>query len=54
MAKRQISARIEEQLLIEAKDKNINRTEVFEKALAEKLGYKIERGTKLIKLEESV
>lgn len=50
MSKKQVSVRIEEELLIEAKERKLNRTAVFERALAEELGYKIERGTRLVKI----
>jgi hypothetical protein len=53
MAKKKTTIRIEEMLLDEAKRQNINVTQVSENALAERLGYKIERGTKLIKLLQS-
>ena len=47
MPKKQISAKIEEKLLEEAKERGINKNKLFEDALAEKLGYKVERGTRL-------
>ena len=54
MAKVRINVTAEEDLVNKARKKKINRSEVFEEALAEKLGYKIERGTKLVKIKELV
>ncbi len=54
MAKRKTTIRIEEDLLTEAKKQNVNVSRTSEDALAERLGYKIERGTKLIKLSQSI
>ncbi len=51
MAKVNVNVTVEEALLKEAKEKKICRSEVFEEALAQKLGYKIERGTKLVKID---
>ena len=54
MAKKKTTIRIEEDLLAEAKKQNVNVSRTSEDAIAEKLGYKIERGTKLIKLSQSI
>ena len=51
MAKKKTTVRIEEELIKEAKRRKTKMTPIFENALASTLGFKIERGPRLIKLD---